>query len=315
MLEFVLQAAEAMFPIIALVALGSFLSRAGWFDAVSGALIARLVTVISLPCSIFIGLTQNFTAEKLAALLPDTVLPVASMLLAMVVGGAAARFLDIRPGRRGAFQVNYFISNTMFIGLPMSTQLFGEVSVPYVMMYYMGSTVFTQTVAVLLIERAGTAAPAAHSAAGWIKDLITKPPILGVIAAMSMLFLDVRPPQLFMSFARYMSGCVTPLALMYCGFVVWEIGLKNIRLERGIPAMLFIRLIAAPAVCAAMCYLAGIDGLCRNVFIVEAALPVVTQITVMAGAYGADEEYAASGSLLSMLGIFITMPVLMMILT
>ena len=315
MLEFVLQAAEAMFPIIALVALGSLLSRAGWFDAVSGALIARLVTVISLPCSIFIGLTQNFTAEKLAALLPDTVLPVASMLLAMVVGGAAARFLDIRQGRRGAFQVNYFISNTMFIGLPMSTQLFGEVSVPYVMMYYMGSTVFTQTVAVLLIERAGTAAPAAHSAAGWIKDLITKPPILGVIAAMSMLFLDVRPPQLFMSFARYMSGCVTPLALMYCGFVVWEIGLKNIRLERGIPAMLFIRLIAAPAVCAAMCYLAGIDGLCRNVFIVEAALPVVTQITVMAGAYGADEEYAASGSLLSMLGIFVTMPVLMMILT
>ena len=79
--------------------------------------------------------------------------------------------------------------------------------------------------------------------------------------------------------------------------------------------MLFIRLIAAPAVCAAMCYLAGIDGLCRNVFIVEAALPVVTQITVMAGAYGADEEYAASGSLLSMLGIFVTMPVLMMILT
>ena len=118
MLEFVLQAAEAMFPIIAMVALGSLLSRAGWFDAVSGALIARLVTVISLPCSIFIGLTQNFTAEKLAALLPDTVLPVASMLLAMVVGGAATRFLDIRPGRRGAFQVNYFISNTMFIGLP-----------------------------------------------------------------------------------------------------------------------------------------------------------------------------------------------------
>ena len=215
----------------------------------------------------------------------------------------------------GVFVAMAFISNTMFIGLPMSTQLFGEVSVPYVMMYYMGSTVFTQTVAVLLIERAGTAAPAAHSAAGWIKDLITKPPILGVIAAMSMLFLDVRPPQLFMSFARYMSGCVTPLALMYCGFVVWEIGLKNIRLERGIPAMLFIRLIAAPAVCAAMCYLAGIDGLCRNVFIVEAALPVVTQITVMAGAYGADEEYAASGSLLSMLGIFVTMPVLMMILT
>jgi hypothetical protein len=35
----------------------------------------------------------------------------------------------------------------------------------------------------------------------------------------------------------------------------------------------------------------------------------------MAGAYGADEEYSATGAILSMLGIFITVPVLMVLLT
>ena len=52
-----------------------------------------------------------------------------------------------------------------------------------------------------------------------------------------------------------------------------------------------------------------------RVFIVESALPVVSQITVMAGAYGADEEYAATGACLSMLGCFLTIPVLMVILS
>ena len=35
----------------------------------------------------------------------------------------------------------------------------------------------------------------------------------------------------------------------------------------------------------------------------------------MAGAYGADEEYAATGACLSMLGCFLTIPVLMLILS
>jgi len=46
---------------------------------------------------------------------------------------------------------------------------------------------------------------------------------------------------------------------------------------------------------------------------VESALPVVSQVTVMAGAYGADEEYAATGACLSILGCFVTLPVLMLI--
>jgi hypothetical protein len=41
---------------------------------------------------------------------------------------------------------------------------------------------------------------------------------------------------------------------------------------------------------------------------------VVSQVTVMAGAYGADEEYAATGACLSILGCFVTLPILMLIL-
>jgi len=63
-----------------------------------------------------------------------------------------------------------------------------------------------------------------------------------------------------------------------------------------------------------ICMLFGMEGMARDVFVVVSALPVVTQVTVMAGAYGADEQYAAVGSCLSLLGMFFTLPVLMILL-
>ena len=78
--------------------------------------------------------------------------------------------------------------------------------------------------------------------------------------------------------------------------------------------LLVLRLVGAPVICVAFCSLFGVTGLARDVFVVESALPVVSQITVMAGAYGADEKYAATGSCLSIFCSFITLPILMLLL-
>ena len=117
-----------------------------------------------------------------------------------------------------------------------------------------------------------------------------------------------------MAFAKYVSGSVSPLALIYCGFIVYELGLRNLRFERGLPAMLVCRLAVSPLICLGMRRLFGIGGLAGRVFVVESALPVVSQVTVMAGTYGADDRYAATGATLSTLGCFLTIPVLMVLL-
>ena len=208
-------------------------------------------------------------------------------------------------------------SNTLFIGLPLSTQLFGDVCVPYVMIYYLANTIFTQSVILMLVERSGTAS---HSRGikGFLKDVFTKPPILTVIASVLMLIVGFRPPEVFMSFAKYISGSVSPLALIYCGFIIYELGLSNLRPSqlrqmKGLPTMLAARLVISPLICAGMCRLFGITGLAYQVFVVESALPVVSQVTVMAGDFGADDKYAATGATLSTLACFITIPVLMVL--
>lgn len=110
MINFVLQALDGIFTIVFVVGIGYVLSKKGWFDDKSSALIAKLVTTVSLPLYMITSLTKNFTAEKLVELAPDMLLPVCSMLLALIVGKTAAKLLDVRQGRRGVFVTNFFYS-------------------------------------------------------------------------------------------------------------------------------------------------------------------------------------------------------------
>lgn len=303
-------ALSAVFMIFALMAVGYVVGRLGWMTSAEKKFVSRFVVNIAVPLNTITGLVNNLDHDGLLAAAPLVGSAMTGIGLTFVLGAVVAMALKLPRERWGVFVAMAGSSNTLFIGLPMSTQLFGEVSVPFVMLYYLSSAMFTQTLVVLLVERAGSAEPGRINPGTLLKELVTKPPIIGVFVGVMLVLLDIQPPAMFMKFSGYLSDTVTPLALMYCGYIVYEVGLRSLRFLPGLPAVLTIRLLIAPVICTGMCLLTGITGLERSVFIVESALPAMSQITVMAGAYGADEEYAAVGTCLSTLGCFITIPVL-----
>ena len=213
--------------IFCLMAVGYVLGMLGWMDAGAKKFVSRFVVNIAVPMNCITGILNNFNRSDLAGMGRYLLIPVCTIIINLAISLLAAKFLQLPRKRFGVFVAMAFLSNTLFIGLPLSTQLFGEQAVGYVMLYYIGCTVFTQTVCVMLVERSGTAAPKEHSAGALLKEIFTKPPILGLIAAMTMLLLNVRPPEMFMSFAKYLSSTVSPLALLYCGYIVYELGIRN----------------------------------------------------------------------------------------
>lgn len=308
-----LNAVSAVFVIFSLMAVGFLLGKLKFMTATEKKFVSRYVINIAVPLNTIVGIQKNLKRADMLEMGPLLLVPLLTILICLAVSMLVAKALKLPKRRSGVFVALAFLSNTLFIGLPMAQELFGDVSLPYVMLYYMCSTVFTQTVALMLVEHSGDAAEQKEKKQNLLVSLFTKPPILGIIAAYVLLLVDIRLPRIAMSFMNYVSATVTPLALFYCGFVIYELGKKSLRLERGIPAMLVLRLLFAPLVSILVTRALGITGLPQKVFLIEAALPSVSQITVMAGAYGADEQYAAIGSVLSTLGIFITVPILMVL--
>lgn len=308
-------ALSAVVVIFLILALGYWMGHLGWLTASEKKFISKYVVNIAVPINCVTGILKNFTRSELFHAGKQVLVSAVVVGLSLLISAAVASVLKLPRNRWGVFVAMAGISNTMFIGLPVTNQLFGPASLPYLMMYYMFSTIYTQTAAVMLCEHAGSKNSSTQlSIAGVLKDLLRKPPILGIITAFGLLLLNVQLPFVIMSAAGYIADTVTPLALIYSGFVLYEVGLKKLRFLPGLLAMLFIRLVIAPALCFGLCLLLGISGLARDVFVVMAGLPVVSQITVMAGAYGADEQYSAIGSSLSLIGMFVTLPVMMILL-
>lgn len=64
MINFVLQALDGIFTIVFVVGIGYVLSKKGWFDDKSSALIAKLVTTVSLPLYMITSLTKTLRQKS-----------------------------------------------------------------------------------------------------------------------------------------------------------------------------------------------------------------------------------------------------------
>ncbi len=137
-----LSSVSGVFIILVMVAIGYILTERGWFDEKSSKLISRLVTQIALPAYMITTIMHDFTAQELKTLLPDLRYPVISMLILFAFSFAVIRVLRIKHEHAGLFSSMFFNSNTVFVGLPINLALFGDKSLPYVLVYYMANTTF-----------------------------------------------------------------------------------------------------------------------------------------------------------------------------
>ena len=239
-------------------------------------------------------------------------MPFGCVAACFVLSFLLSKALRMERRRQGVFIVMCSLSNSMFIGYAMCTELFGEACVPYVMLFYLASTSFTQTLAMYLIRRSGERPDGAPRRSPFA--FLLSPTVLAVFTGFALVLLDLNPPSFVMSYLRYMNGVVTPLALLLTGYIIYEMGWDKLKPDRDLVIALGFRFLAAPALFFLGCLLLGVEGLARDTFLAEAAMPVVTQTVVASAQYGADERFAAGGAALSTLASFLVIPVLMVLL-
>ena len=310
-MESFLHAVASVTIILLLTATGYFCARMGWMSPDVKRFISKFTMSVAIPCMCVYGLTNNLTHELLALSLGFLLVPLLSTVGAFLLSLLVGRLLKLPHRKLGVFMMMCSVSNAIFIGLPMCTELFGEACTPYVMLYYLVNTSFVQLVGLSLVRWSGEGGGFDKR---MIKKFLTTPAVIGVLVSFVLVFTGIRLPSLVMSYCKYMNNLVTPLALLLTGYIIYEIGLKNLKLDRDLAIMLLFRFLLVPGVSFALCELFGVAGLGRSVLLVETAMPVVTQTVVAAADYGADEQFAAQGAALSTLACFVVIPVLMLIL-
>ena len=149
-------ALSACLVLLMLMSVGYFMGVGGWMTAAEKKFLSKYIVNIAVPCNCVVGLLNNLDRDSLAQASLMVTAGVISVAVDLLASALVASLLRLPRERWGVFVAMAGMSNTLFIGIPVCTQLFGEASMPFIMLYYIGHTSFLQSVGVMLIERAGT---------------------------------------------------------------------------------------------------------------------------------------------------------------
>lgn len=306
---------QGIFEILFIIGIGFILAKKGWFAADTSALLTKLVMKIALPLYMLCQLEKDFTHDSLLQIAPDLLLPFSSILLAYVVGRIAVKLLHIRQDRQGVFITCFFIANTIFIGLPVNLALFGTQSVPSVMLYYMANTTMFWTLGVYHIVNDSTGGEKAMPlfSLQTLKKVFS-PPLLGFLIGLAFILANIQLPEFLLVSFQYVGNLATPLSLMVIGIEMSSISLASVHWDRDLVGALCGRFIICPLCVLALLPVIVVTPMSAQVFTMQASMPAMTQMTVVAKAVGADVKYATQVSFLSVVLGLIVIPLYMFIL-
>ena len=310
-MDIFLKSISGILVILGMILVGFVIGEKGWFDDKSRGLIAKLVTQVALPCYMLYTITQRFTAADLLIMLPALRFPALSMVILLGIATGVARIFAVRQDRRGLFISMFFNSNTIFVGLPINQALFGDASIPYVLIYYMCNTTFFWTLGTYLIQRDGEG-EAQFDLKTSLKKVFS-PPLMGFILGLVMVMLQIKLPAFLASDLQYLGNLTTPLSMIFIGLSVSHVGVKQLVLGKDQLLILLGRFLVAPLLMATIVYWVPLPSLMKQVFIIQSAMPVMTNAPVVARLYGADSDYAAVMVTETTLATMVVIPFLMLL--
>ena len=140
MLETTFHSLTAVLIVMFMVAVGWLFGKLGYLRREHKKLMTKLIISAGMPSLVVNTVFGKIDLDALQNPALLFLLPVLSMIITLLLGFIFAKLLKPEAKRRGGFIAMCAFSNSVFVGLPMNTGLFGDEAVPYVMCFYIVNT-------------------------------------------------------------------------------------------------------------------------------------------------------------------------------
>jgi len=304
---------QSVLSIMIMIMIGYFLTYKKLIDEKAINLITIIVINISLPMMMINTILSNFTKEKFLADSSGLVVPFLTIGSCFIIAKIFVKIAKVKSNRRGLFVSMFFNSNTIFMGIPINMALFGEKSVPYVLLYYIANSAFFWTLGVYEITKDGNKKTLSFFSIDFIKKIFS-PPLMGFIVGMVLVLLNIKLPLFLMDTSKSLGNLTTPLSMFFIGASIYSVDFKSLKFTLDIVWVLIGRFIISPALVLLIVPMFPIPNLMRSVFVIQAAMPVMANSAIIAKAYNSDYDFASLMIAISTIGTLLVIPIIMIIL-
>lgn len=311
----ILNSIYTVLVIFILIGAGLFISHRKWVDRTTVQAFPKIIINFSMPSLLLVSFTKSFTSEELSRSGLLILAPLAATVVCFFLGRVFASVFKVSKSRRGVFTVLFALSNSVFIGFPVIQSLFGDAGMPYATFFYMANTICFWTLGYYSIKKDAQIITGEISkiSIGEIIKKVLNVPLFFVVISVLLVYWKIKLPEVVLKPAEYLGNLTTPLSMIFIGCILYDIGFKKLKMEKDIILVIIGRFAVSGLVMFGTCYLLGIAGLAKDVYIMQMTLPAMTSTTIVSELVKADSEFAAKGMAWTTVLSLITIPLVILI--
>lgn len=279
---------QSIISVYLLIAVGYILTKKDILSTEFGSRIAWLVVNLTFPAYILSALPYQFTKSEFLDSLNGIIVAVVATIILYPVGYLIGKLFRVSKKNMGVFLALFVYSNVVFTGLPVNQALFGDVAIAYVLEYYIANTVLFWTLGVYSLQAASGKTKGGIN----LKALLT-PSLTATVIAIVFVLLEIKLPNMIQKPASMLGSMTSPLATLFIGMVFAEMKLSDFKITKDFWAVMIGRFIASPvAVLLIMLFFTSFSAERQEVYILQAAMPAMNQVTILSKYYGCDYKYS-----------------------
>jgi len=230
----------------------------------------------------------------------------AAMLLTTLVlwgtGELMARMLRLEGPTHSAFLVAILLMNAGNFGLPTNLFAFGEPGLARASLAFTVSAATSSSLGVYLAARG--------RASGWtaLRRVTGVPLVYAAALGFALNLMHLSLPEPLVKAVHLLGQAAVPAMLVVLGGQLAHI-FRNEWKAAYLPALVVVavsRLLLAPALTLGTTHLVGLEGLTRNVVVLETAMPTAVITTILATEFESDPSFATLSVLVTTLVSLLT---------
>ena len=217
----------------------------------------------------------------------------AVVLITLGISYGMSRVLGLRGKPAAAFLLTAAFMNAGNYGLSLNQFAFGDLGLALASIYFVVSVIMTNSLGVYIAASGGGSALQA------LKGLAKVPAVYAIPLAIVFRTLDVNIPSVIGKPIELLSVATIPVLLLLLGMQIARAGIPRHR--KMLSVSVAIKLLVAPAIALLISPLFGLEGLARDVGVLQSAMPTAVLTTIIAIEYDMEVAFVTGAVLVTTL--------------
>ncbi len=287
--------------IFLLLVAGYTIKRFGVLNSDDVKVVNSILINLCLPAFILVNTNMKpFKPEMFTSIVVGIFLELVVMGIAFLIG----RSLKLERPLIGGMMLVAVFGNTGFMGYPVIKAAFNGNDVGI-----LSAVMLDNFMMAITLNTVGIAVASSFSGAKfhWGQSLSFFKTPLFPVTIIALLLRKTPMPDIVLQTAGHLAAGTIPLAMISIGLSLSVGALRQYTLP--IIASIILKMAILPALMATTLYFIGVQGIVRQVAILECAMPTAVFAGVVAGEFGKCRQFAASTIFLSTMLSVISIPI------